>query len=113
MSLTPVEIRHLQLGRSLRGYSTSTVDRLLAEIADAFENRRGGRGWGGSPPGAALRPRRSPRRVFARSSGSRQISCRGESPDDQAPSPRLARRAAAVRRRAARRGGGGGGRRGA
>ena len=38
MSLTPVEIRHLQLGRSLRGYSTSTVDRLLAEIADAFED---------------------------------------------------------------------------
>jgi len=38
MSLTPVEIRHLQLGRSLRGYSTATVDRLLAEIADAFEN---------------------------------------------------------------------------
>src|SRR3989304_7693218 len=38
MSLPPVEIRHLQLGRSLRGYSTSTVDRLLAEIADAFEN---------------------------------------------------------------------------
>ena len=38
MSLTPVEIRHLQLGRSLRGYSTATVDRLLAEIADAFED---------------------------------------------------------------------------
>ncbi len=38
MSLTPVEIRHLQLGRSLRGYSTATVDRLLAEIADAFES---------------------------------------------------------------------------
>ncbi|MBI4171851.1 MAG: DivIVA domain-containing protein, partial [Actinobacteria bacterium] len=38
MSLTPVEIRHLQLGRSLRGYSTGTVDRLLAEIADAFED---------------------------------------------------------------------------
>lgn len=37
MSLTPVEIRHLQLGRSLRGYTTATVDRLLAEIADAFE----------------------------------------------------------------------------
>src|SRR3990170_4873567 len=38
MSLTPVEIRHLQLGRSLRGYSRGTVDRLLAEIADAFED---------------------------------------------------------------------------
>lgn len=38
MALTPVEIRHLQLGRSLRGYSTGTVDRLLAEIADAFED---------------------------------------------------------------------------
>src|SRR3990172_11990199 len=38
MALSPVEIRHLQLGRSLRGYSTATVDRLLTEIADAFED---------------------------------------------------------------------------
>lgn len=38
MTLTPVEIRHLQLGRSLVGYRRSTVDRTLAEIADSFEH---------------------------------------------------------------------------
>lgn len=38
MGLTPVEIRHLQIGRSLRGYDRGTVDRLLAEIADSFED---------------------------------------------------------------------------
>lgn len=38
MALTPVEIRHVQLGRSLRGYTRTTVDRLLAEIADSFED---------------------------------------------------------------------------
>jgi cell division initiation protein len=38
MPLTPVEIRHLDLHRSwLRGYRKGTVDRLLAEIADSFE----------------------------------------------------------------------------
>jgi cell division initiation protein len=38
MPLTPVEIRHLDLHRSwLRGYKKGTVDRLLAEIADSFE----------------------------------------------------------------------------
>src|SRR5512134_3509599 len=38
MPLTPVEIRHLELHRSwLRGYRKSTVDRLLEEIADSFE----------------------------------------------------------------------------
>jgi cell division initiation protein len=38
MSLTPVEIRHLELHRSwLRGYKKATVDRLLSEIADSFE----------------------------------------------------------------------------
>ena len=38
MPLTPVEIRHVELGRSwLRGYGRSTVDRLLDEIADSFE----------------------------------------------------------------------------
>ncbi len=38
MPLTPVEIRHLELHRSwLRGYRKSTVDRLLSEIADSFE----------------------------------------------------------------------------
>jgi cell division initiation protein len=38
MPLTPVEIRHLELHRAwLRGYRKSTVDRLLNEIADSFE----------------------------------------------------------------------------
>jgi cell division initiation protein len=38
MPLTPVEIRHLELHRAwLRGYRKSTVDRLLTEIADSFE----------------------------------------------------------------------------
>jgi cell division initiation protein len=37
MALTPVEIRHIQLGKGLRGYRASAVDRLLAEIADDFE----------------------------------------------------------------------------
>ena len=38
MSLTPVEIRHLQPSRGLFGYSRPAVDRLLAEIADSFED---------------------------------------------------------------------------
>ena len=37
MALTPVEIRHIQLRKGLRGYRAATVDRLLAEIADDFE----------------------------------------------------------------------------
>jgi cell division initiation protein len=38
MPLTPVEIRHLELHRSwLRGYRKGTVDGLLSEIADSFE----------------------------------------------------------------------------
>jgi cell division initiation protein len=38
MSLTPVEIRHLELRRSfMRGYRKPGVDRLLGEIADSFE----------------------------------------------------------------------------
>jgi cell division initiation protein len=38
MSLTPVEIRHLELHRTfLRGYRKGTVDRLLGDIADSFE----------------------------------------------------------------------------
>ncbi len=38
MPLTPVEIRHQELHRSwLRGYRKGTVDRLLSEIADSFE----------------------------------------------------------------------------
>ena len=38
MALTPVEIRHLQLGGSFRGYRRSTVDAVLGEIADSFED---------------------------------------------------------------------------
>lgn len=38
MSLTPVEIRHVQLRRVFpRGYRRADVDRLLNEIADSFE----------------------------------------------------------------------------
>jgi cell division initiation protein len=38
VTLTPVEIRHLHLGRSLLGYRRSTVDGTLTEIADSFED---------------------------------------------------------------------------
>ena len=38
MAMTPVEIRHVQLGRSLRGYRRETVDRLLSDVADSFED---------------------------------------------------------------------------
>ncbi len=38
MALTPVEIRHIPLGRGIRGYRRGTVDRVLGEIADSFEN---------------------------------------------------------------------------
>ena len=38
MSLTPVEIRHLQPPRGLIGYDRQAVDRLLEEIAASFEN---------------------------------------------------------------------------
>jgi cell division initiation protein len=38
MSLTPVEIRHIRLRRRLIGYPRATVDRLLDEIADSFED---------------------------------------------------------------------------
>jgi cell division initiation protein len=38
MPLTPVEIRHLELQRAwLRGYRKGTVERLLNEVADSFE----------------------------------------------------------------------------
>jgi len=38
MPLTPVEIRHLQLRRSfLRGYRRKSVEGLLSDIADSFE----------------------------------------------------------------------------
>jgi len=38
MALTPVEIRHLQLAKGFRGYRRSGVDRILAEIADSYED---------------------------------------------------------------------------
>jgi cell division initiation protein len=37
MALTPVEIRHITLSRSLLGYSRSVVDKLLDDIVDSFE----------------------------------------------------------------------------
>jgi cell division initiation protein len=37
MSLTPVEIRHVKLGRSLFGYGRKETDRLLADIVTSFE----------------------------------------------------------------------------
>jgi cell division initiation protein len=38
VALTPVEIRHLRIGRRLFGYSKDETDRLLTEIADSFED---------------------------------------------------------------------------
>lgn len=38
MSLTPVEIRHVRLGRRPLGYERPTVDRLLEDIASSFED---------------------------------------------------------------------------
>ena len=38
MSLTPVEIRHVRLGRRALGYDRRAADRILEEIADSFEN---------------------------------------------------------------------------
>jgi cell division initiation protein len=37
MALTPVEIRHVKLGRGLTGYRRTATDRLLEEIVDSFE----------------------------------------------------------------------------
>lgn len=36
-ALTPVEIRHITLGRSLFGYSRAVVDKLLDDIVESFE----------------------------------------------------------------------------
>jgi cell division initiation protein len=38
MSLTPVEIRHVQVGRGMLGYKREQVDKLLADIAASFED---------------------------------------------------------------------------
>ena len=37
MALTPVEIRHIKLGRSFAGYSRPAVDKLLEDVIDSFE----------------------------------------------------------------------------
>jgi cell division initiation protein len=37
MALTPVEIRHITLGRSLFGYGRAHVDKLLDDIVNSFE----------------------------------------------------------------------------
>ena len=38
MALTPVEIRHVRLGRGLLGYGRTATDALLDEIATSFED---------------------------------------------------------------------------
>ena len=38
MALTPVEIRHISLGRGLLGYRRAPTDRLLEEVAASFED---------------------------------------------------------------------------
>jgi cell division initiation protein len=38
MALTPVEIRHIKLGRGLLGYRRAPTDRLLEDIAASFED---------------------------------------------------------------------------
>jgi cell division initiation protein len=37
MGLTPVEIRHVRLGRGILGYAQGGVDRLLDEVVQSFE----------------------------------------------------------------------------
>src|SRR5687768_9048294 len=38
MALSPVELRHVRFGRGLLGYRRSSVDRLMAEAIDSFED---------------------------------------------------------------------------
>jgi cell division initiation protein len=38
MGLTPVEIRHVPIGRGFWGYRRGAVERLLDEVADSFED---------------------------------------------------------------------------
>jgi len=38
MSLTPVEIRHVKLGRRLLGYDRAATDRLLDDVTRSFED---------------------------------------------------------------------------
>jgi cell division initiation protein len=37
LSLTPVEIRHVKLGRRLLGYDRDATDKLLADVVSSFE----------------------------------------------------------------------------
>jgi cell division initiation protein len=37
MAITPVEIRHIKVTRSLFGYNRGVVDKLLEDIIDSFE----------------------------------------------------------------------------
>ncbi|HEX9415261.1 MAG TPA: DivIVA domain-containing protein [Gaiellaceae bacterium] len=37
MSLSPAEIRHVEIGRSLFGYKRTAIDGLLDDIVDSFE----------------------------------------------------------------------------
>jgi cell division initiation protein len=37
MSLTPVEVRHLDMRRGLFGYRRSSVEKTMEEVADSFE----------------------------------------------------------------------------
>jgi cell division septum initiation protein DivIVA len=37
MTITPVELHHIRLKRSLLGYRRGPVDELILEIADSFE----------------------------------------------------------------------------
>jgi len=38
VALTPVEIRHVPLGRAVMGYRRSTVDRMIVEIVESYED---------------------------------------------------------------------------
>ena len=38
MSYTPVELRHVRIGRGLFGYKRGAVEQLLLDVADSFEN---------------------------------------------------------------------------
>ena len=37
MPYTPVELRHVRIGRGLLGYKRAAVQDLLTELADSFE----------------------------------------------------------------------------
>src|SRR5215212_2396279 len=38
MRYTPVELRHVKLGRAWRGYARLETDKLLEDVADSFED---------------------------------------------------------------------------